>query len=90
MAKFGEVAKTLPTTNGLIASQNNGNREYGDLSEHKGARHSLGSPGHMGYKLYAHRNQFISTSWSQRRAESEILPPDGLTRAQPTHGRGGS
>ena len=55
LAKFGEVAKTFSTTNGshdgLVASQNDGVRVNWGLSEHEGTRHSLGSPGHDGYKL---------------------------------------
>ena len=68
MAKFGEVAKKLPTTNdshdNLVASQNDGVRVFRGLSEHEGVRHSLGSPGHEGYKLSRGKSQFISTRTS--------------------------
>ena len=70
MSKFEEVAKKLLTTNGshdgLIASQNNGVWVFRGLSEHEGVRHSLGSPGHKGYKLSRGKFQFISTRKSQR------------------------
>ena len=70
MAKFGEVAKKLLTTNGshdsLIDSQNDGIWVFRGLSEHEGVRHSLGSPGHEEYKLSRGKFQFISTRTSQR------------------------
>ena len=70
MAKFGKVAKKLPTTNGshdgLIASQNDDAWVFRGLSEHEGVRHSLGSLGHEGYKLSRGKFQFISTRTSQR------------------------
>ena len=98
MAKFGEVAKKLPITNGshdgLIASQNNGVWVFKGLIENKGVRHSLGSPGHEGYKLSSWKLQFISTKTSQRErsaaGERSDTPPPTREHQSPRGMRGES